>query len=78
MGVQCVCGLLCKMCAQQHFMMHFLGTTKYSFSGVNSKGLLPERTGGRDLIKASSFLPLMGGRRLLNKRIPDKLAPGLT
>ena len=34
--------------------------------------------GGRNLVEACSFPPLTPGRRLLNKHIPDKPAPGLT
>lgn len=71
-------GYYAKCVSKSHFVKHFLWITKYSFSGVNSKGLLPEHTEGRDLINACSFLPLMLGRRLLNKCVPDNLAPGLT
>lgn len=51
----------------------------HAFSGVNSKGLLT-RAGfwRRNLTEARSFPPLVPGRRLLNKHIPDGPAPGLT
>lgn len=56
-----------------------LWTAVHSFSGMHSKGLLTEcRLRGRNLTEVRGFPPLMPGRGLLNKHIPDQPVPGWT